>query len=183
MNLLRASVIVLVAILFLVSSAAPTQSQGIRHDFYLTWVGVIDNGEGGEGRPHGPLGNLHIEVWWPGCKKAHRVLPGPTKREFDDGDEMSYSDQFLGSTSGQHPICFRMKIWESDPGPFRKHDVLFDQWITVTNTGGLYHSQQQAASDAVGNARRRGGDQWAPSVWQGGIQPGIPKMFLRIEAR
>jgi hypothetical protein len=143
---------------------------------YLDWIGVIDNGEG-DGM-HGPHGNLHIDTWNAvGAKVVdNEVLIGPSSREFLDGDQARYG--LLIGMIGAGNLAVRVKIWESDPGPFREHEVLFDQWIAGP---GLYYSGYAAPADAVRNARRRGANAWVSDLWRGGVQSGIPKMFVKIE--
>jgi len=147
---------------------------------YIKWVGVIDNGEGNDW-PHGPLGNLHVQLYdWRGKEYDHFILTGPSKKEFRDGDQAWYSI-YIGSIMKNRPLY--LKIWESDPGGRwlgRKNDVLFQAWIT---NPGLWYSGKAAPRDARNNAIRRGANNWAKKVWRGGIRPGIPKMFIKIESR
>lgn len=166
--------------LVLLLTAMPVFSQSYSDaHFYLDWIGVVDNGEG-SGGVHGPLGNLHVTVYNArGQETQSFILGGPTKGEFDDGDQAYYDNVYLG-TVGPYNSAIRVKIWESDPGGSflgRKHDVLFDYWIS---NYGTYYSQYAAATDAVHRARRRGGDSWARSVWNGGIRQGIPKVFVKF---
>jgi hypothetical protein len=133
---------------------------------YLTWVGVIDNGEG-DGT-HGPLGNLHLKVYKFGHQRLHTILEGPSSREYLDGDQIWYH-VFLGFG----PVY--IEIYESDPG--RSNDMLYEGWITVP---GSYYSGYAAADDALRNALARGANSWATNVWRGGIQRGMPTMFIEI---
>jgi hypothetical protein len=162
-------------------------------NLYLTWVGVVDNGEG-NGGIHSAEGNLHMQIYNDqGKEMEHTILTGPSKNEFLDGDEASYF-KYLGPLFNGRPI--RVKIWESDgagiPGTGidfgrfgmwltgRQHDLLFDAWITAP---ALWQSGSAAARDAINNAINRGANEWAMNVWNGGVRPGIPKMFVRIESR
>jgi hypothetical protein len=107
---------------------------------------------------------------------AHFILRGPSNREFLDGDQISYYDVYVGTTFELAESGFLLQIWESDDwggGP----DVLFEEWISGP---GLYYSRWAAGSDAVNNAYRRGANSWAPSVWQGGVQHGMPILFVQI---
>ena len=149
-------------------------------DLYLTWVGVVDNGEGDDW-PHGPLGNLHLVLYnAQGKEYSHTILTGPSNNEFKDGDQASYS-AYLGWGTYSQPIF--VKIYESDPGGKwlgRSHDVLFEAWVTKP---GLWYSGLAAPADARRNAIRRGANNWAREVWNGGIRSGIPKIFLEIVAQ
>jgi hypothetical protein len=144
---------------------------------YLTWVGVVDNGEG-DGM-HGPHGNLHVTLHNARGKKYESfIIEGPSRREFLDGDQAWYNI-FLGYLSPGNPAIY-VKIWESDPGPFRGHDTLFEGWVSVQ---GVFRSGYAAPKDARRNAVRRGANRWVRDVWGGDIRPGVPKMFARFELR
>lgn len=154
------------------------------NSYYLTWVGVIDNGEGDKW-PHGPLGNLHIQLYdCAGKEVSHRVLTGPSDREFLDGDQANYC-LYIGN-----PECVNyVRIWESDGNTWggidwkkvgfsnRKHDLLFEG---VPAQAGIWYSSQAANQDARINAIRRGANSWVENVWTGGIREGVPKIFLEI---
>lgn len=155
--------------------------------YYLTWVGVIDNAEGDDW-PHGPEGNLHIQLYdKKGKEISHKILTGPSKNEFLDGDQQGGYCLYLGSS-----YIYKIKIWESDddkfkgvefPGPSswygRKHDIMFEG---IPKSAGFYYSQKAAKSDAIRNAKKRGASKWlkAKGLWNGTVSSGIPQMFIEI---
>ena len=153
----------------------PCLAQG--RSLFIEWVGVVDNGEGdGE---HGPLGSLHIDLYnSAGQKFESFILQGPSRGEWLDGDQESYW-VYIGNVWPQNP-AIRIRISESDPGPLRDDDVVFDGWATHA---GVMYSAYAAHGDARLNALRRGANSWAANVWQGGIQGGIPMAFVGIAER
>jgi hypothetical protein len=72
-------------------------------------------------------------------------------------------------------------IWESDPGPFRDHDILFCERIFRPHALGehLIPSQRPAARDAREKVRQRG-IRWLRSVYAFGVHDGMPGMFLEV---
>ncbi len=157
--------------------AVPAQDEtvsGPPSSLYFHWIGVVDNGEG-DGA-HGPHGNLHIDVWDARGRKIvdNNVLVGPSNGDFLDGDQGSYF--FSVGTISKYNRAIRIRIWESDPGPFRSHDVLFDQWISGP---GIYGSGYAAGSVAVRNALRRGATKWVNEIGYY-LHHGIPKVFLEV---
>jgi len=108
----------------------------------LLYAFVCDNGEGrspcGEGSNcswyghcHGPLGNIHVTVIDVGTKTDLRstMLHGPhrtgtTKFEWDDNEEVVYTNYALldWRTSTSKDVMIHM--WESDPGPGRGNDPI-----------------------------------------------------------
>lgn len=152
--------------------------------YYIRWVGVVDNGEG-DNWPHGPLGNLHIQLYdCAGKEISHKVLTGPSDNEFLDGDQAYYCI-YIGTNE-----CIRyVKIWESDGNTLigidwkkvglsnRKHDMLFEG---VPGKAGIWYSAQTANSDARSNAIRRGANSWVQNVWPTGIHQGVPALFLEV---
>ena len=172
----------------------------------VDWAAVIDNGEG-SGRPHGPLGRIHILAYeadtsCPGKRKSysralrHVILKcpsseGSTKNEWDDGDEIRYHNLELFRWRSELDAVL-LFICESDPSgigsmifvPGRAHDPLFCWRVSRSST--LDASRRHAEEKAVIRARQRGGDALERSLlgmgaWTEGIRIGIPKMFLQLK--
>lgn len=106
-------------------------------------------------------------------------LVGPSKGKFLDGDEL-FCNIRIGSVRNGVGI----RIWESDPEPWRDNDMLYEKWIDLRNVRGLHLSwdiNYLASEDARENALNRGANSWALDVWApGGIEHGIPKLFVKI---
>lgn len=168
------------AIFILISFPFVLQSQC--NDLYITWIGVIDNGEGDKW-PHGPYGNLHLQLYdCDGREVDHFVLEGPSKKEFRDGDEAFYCIKINSGSCVNY-----IKIWESDTNKWgginwkaiarRKHDVLFSG---VPNSPGIWESGRPAKDDAVRNVQRRGNIRWIDNV-SGNIRRGMPSLYVRVD--
>jgi hypothetical protein len=147
-------------------------------NYYITWIGVIDNGEGDDW-PHGPYGNLHIQLY--NCQEkevSHTIITGPSNNEWLDGDNGYYCIY-----AGNRYCNYYVKIWESDGGSTwqsafgRKDDMLYEGWI---NNSGIWYSGYAAHDDARRNAINRGANSWVYNVWSNGIVPGVPAMFIEV---
>jgi hypothetical protein len=158
----------------------------------ITWVGVIDNGEG-DSWPHGPKGSLHILIYstnlgCPGKQKSYSnyirevYLPGPTEGEWLDGDTQTYNLGLYNWTSEND--CIVVFVYESDPGRIgRAHDPLFCGTICRNNPPNTYYSDGYPANqDAINNCIKRG-ISWHRNHWISGLTGGIPSMFIRFETR
>jgi hypothetical protein len=147
-------------------------------NFYITWIGVIDNGEGDDW-PHGPYGNLHLQLYdCNGNEVSHTIIEGPSKKEWLDGDQ-GYYRIYIGNIN----CIYFVNIWESDKGSTmwmfgRKDDVLYQG---VPDSPGIWYSGTAANADARRNAINRGANSWVKPIWNGGIQSGVPKVFIRVE--
>lgn len=115
----------------------------------IDFVHVWDNGEGkdpwGSGsdyapypdyrKPwqlmkHGPYGNIHVIIYAPTGQKLFEVdnLPGPewtgSKYEWLDNQWMSYRNFGIYDWDWFPYTTVTVRLYESDPGPFREHDDL-----------------------------------------------------------
>jgi len=177
---MRSPVVAGIAVCLACSLVAPDAIAGsfVSNTLYIDWIGVIDNGEGDDW-PHGPLGSLHATIWnSSGRKVASFVIHGPTSGEWLDGDAASYDGIEIGEVGllpGMNGV--RLQIWESDPGPWRSDDVLFDKWI---GGGGMYVSNLAAHNDAVRNALNRGAAYWVRDYVGWNYGPNMPTMFIRV---
>jgi hypothetical protein len=133
----------------------------------LKWLGVVDNGEGDD-YPHGPLGSLHMLTFpfnkrgtndWRG-PLTHVYLNGPSSNEWYDGDEMTYPNLLVREWYDPDAE-YAILIYESDPGPFREHDVL--AWFSINRQDPAFAngevkrvaSEYPASPDARRNVQRR----------------------------
>ena len=79
---------------------------------------------------HGPYGNIHVVVYSPSGQKLHEVsnLPGPewtgSKYEWLDNQWMSYRNFGIYDWDWFPYTTVTVRLYESDPGPFREHDDL-----------------------------------------------------------
>ncbi len=191
-----ATVFLVVGLVIAPVADAQTQGWGVLE---IDWVGIIDNGEG-TAWPHGPYGSMYVEVerWLHGRLLGKYKLPLPgvhwtgEKFEWDDGDARNYVNPRPGRAFilnyWQHSEeVVRLRVYESDPGPFREHDVLMvvDVWRSqsTARAGWILQSARPANADAVNRAYQRGANSWAPSVWRGGVSYGMPSMFMQLTTR
>jgi hypothetical protein len=185
---MRVLLVVLLGVAVL--GACATRSSGAY--LYLTWLGVVDNGEGRE-PPHGPYGSLHISAKSPTgfVIIEDMVLGGPTRTpkgtyEFLDGDQANYSNLLVGTVGPGPYQGVRVKIWESDPTggvprwlAGRKNDVLFDAFVTQP---GLWLGVR-AHNDGVEDAAANGARAWVDQAWDRGMFFGMPAVFVWFDAR
>lgn len=150
----------------------------------IGWMGVIDNGEGSN-PPHGPLGNLHVEIWdLSGNRIHHSILPGPTNAEWDDGDKATLNIGFYW----QGHTVFTVRIYESDPGgPLlgRKHDNLFIQTVyykDIKSNPRVFSSYMNAEPDAINRAHQRNGSYRTKWWFHKHCHRGVPvkKMYIEL---
>lgn len=161
-------------LVLLLADVSLLSAQYVRN-YYITWIGVIDNGEGDDW-PHGPLGNLHLQLYdCNGREISHTIIEGPSNDEWLDGDQGNYCI-YIGN-----PNCvYYVKIWESDGGsiyPGRADDMLYEG---CPNSPGLWYSGYRANNDACINAIRRGANSWVKEVWDSGITSGVPAVFIKV---
>lgn len=135
----------------------------------LDWLGCIDNGEG-DGK-HGPYGSLHIDIYAGGKKlkpigRSDGLVVGRHKTnghpgEWLDGDGLQMKPWLKLYKWKSSTETIKMKIWESDPGPGRGHDVLV--YVNVARRITLikkprsnifHHAQLLAHQDAIQNTIR-----------------------------
>lgn len=110
----------------------------------IDFVHVYDNAEGkkpdGSGTnwgwmgpipwKHGPVGNLHIRIYGDdGRELRHlRNLPGPARTlprfEWKDNQCMAYLNFGIWDWDWTADTSVVVRIYESDPGPWREHDTL-----------------------------------------------------------
>lgn len=171
-------------------------------ELVIHWAGVIDNKEGKDGI-HGPYGNFHVLVYDAGepcygerrsypVPLRHLVLPGPNNTgqrcEWEDGDQQDYDRLGLFEWRGERDSV-KVFIYESDPSRelpnliSRKHDPVFCR-VVDKNQGGseLYLSDIPAPNHAVVSGRNRS-RLWIDkvrSIWDGGLEPNMPSMFVRL---
>lgn len=166
---------------------------------YITWVGVIDNGEGDDW-PHGPYGSLHVLVYRDGVpcgdigslppSTTHTYLPGPSRGEWLDGDAKTFSLPIYTWRPGERYV--QVIVYESDPGPFRDHDELFCMVIDrlgtnsrVITKGDL--SKNPAHPDAIRNCLKRmrqGGAKWISRVHPKRLRTSnTPQMYLSFSTK
>lgn len=120
----------------------------------IDFVHVYDNAEGtkpdGSGTnwgwmgpipwKHGPVGNLHIRIYDDdGSELRHlRNLPGPARTlprfEWKDNQCMAYQNFGIWDWDLTADSAVTVRIYESDPGPWREHDTLILARVTRSET-------------------------------------------------
>lgn len=118
----------------------------------VDFVHVYDNAEGkkpdGSGTnwgwmgpipwKHGPVGNLHIRIYGDdGRELRHlRNLPGPARTlprfEWKDNQCMAYVNFGIWDWDWTTDTSVVVRIYESDPGPWREHDTLIRSRVLRT---------------------------------------------------
>ncbi len=101
-------------------------AEGVKPDGLGTnwgWMGPIP-------WKHGPVGNLHIRLYDDdGIELRHlRNLPGPARTlprfEWKDNQCMAYQNFGIWDWDWTTDSAVTVRIYESDPGPWREHDTL-----------------------------------------------------------
>lgn len=110
----------------------------------IDFVHVYDNAEGkkpdGSGTnwgwmgpipwKHGPVGNLHIRIYGDDARELRHIrnLPGPERTlprfEWNDNQCMAYLNFGIWDWDWSADTSITVRIYESDPGPWRDHDTL-----------------------------------------------------------
>lgn len=176
---------------------------------YITWMGVIDNGEG-DNCPHGPWGNLYVVVYlgdndcpyygkeisrFEGYHRK-RVIEGPSSGkcpiglyasdEWIDGDAMRMKLPIHNWSSSQKDEQITVYIYESDTkniGRPTSHDLLYCGTIWKSNTLNnhlLSWSNRTPGRDAVRMAKKRGAQSWLKEVWSKGLTYSTPSIFIQF---
>jgi hypothetical protein len=181
----------------------------------VQWAATIDNGEGADKGlglgvvHHGPVGNLHVLIYevdmyaslyqtgeresYPRALR-HLILYGPSDREWDDGDYLSYhppAELFRWRSAADAIVLF---VYESDSEKVapritkRAHDPLFLGKVTRRETllaPQTYQGPWKVMHDALRRAQERGAEPLLRELeqnqaWHGGWRQDMPKMCLRF---
>ncbi len=168
----------------------------------INWMGVLDNEEQ-SGGIHGPWGNFHVLIYsaQQSCYGSASSYPkplssfvvrGPSKNEWDDGDNMYMKVEVFKWRSLHDSVL--VFIYESDPSFFifrRKHDPVFCSVISSDKTSKvlLLYSRYIANKKAIKRAIARGCKVWMdiktpsllPELFKSKYN--IPKTIIEFETR
>lgn len=200
---LKIKLIFLTAIFIVISSLLNAQNNNDSFgSLMINWMGVIDNEEQSGGL-HGPWGNFHVLIYpaeqlcfgsassYP--KPLHSfVVRGPSKNEWDDGDNMNMQVEVFKWRNKHDSIL--VYIYESDPSFFifrRKHDPVFCSVISndKTSKAVLLYSHYTAKRKAIKRAIERGCKKWVdiriPNLSSELLKnkPNFPKTFIEFKTK
>jgi hypothetical protein len=174
----------------------------------IKWTGVIDNAEG-DNCPHGPTGKLYVIIYpgsanCPGNQKHYNgylkktTLIGQTSGKFCTLGEYADREWLDGAAMQMNLPIYTWQfpneeilvvIYESDEPkygvdePFRESDMIFCYRIsresTINNLAVLGYTYRPAEDDAIINCRNIG-ITWYQDIWNGGLNKGIPSIFIQI---